>query len=225
MKFWHPVDPPIVGNFDSEDHEKEYSTHDGLEIGNGETLNIEVTKCFDIGQQRSIDNCQKNYIETPFKNNRSEKDVAFTRLLATTYDREQEKKKYLHRETSTKVDELDASMNQAEAAKQLGLVRDWLNNNLLDEDMNLHRYHHIVISKMNKKDMIKKLAELRIEYFTRDVKARERHEVIAAKAFDEKYPNQAAGGRLTDLSSHKIYCLDDNVLSLDRYSQVPDNQP
>ena len=116
-------------------------------------------------------------------------------------------------------------MNQAEAAKQLGLVRDWLYNNLLDEDMNLHRYHHIVISKMNKKDMIKKLAELRIEYFTRDVKARERHEVIAAKAFDEKYPNQGAGGRLTDLSSHKIYCLDDNVLSLDRYSQVPDNQP
>ena len=102
--------------------------------------------------------------------------MAFTRLLATTYDREQEKKKYLHRETSTKVDELDASMNQAEAAKQLGTDRDWLNNNLLDEDMNLHQYHHIVISKMNKKDMIKKLAELRIEYFTRDVKARERHE-------------------------------------------------
>ena len=47
MKFWHPVDNPIVGNFDTD--EKIFSTNEGLEVVDGETLSLDVPLCYDIG--------------------------------------------------------------------------------------------------------------------------------------------------------------------------------
>ena len=63
----------------------------------------------------------------------------------------------------------------------------------------------ISLSKMNKKERLKKLTELRRIYFKRDPAAKSRYEEEAKQAFDVKYPEFTAQSRIHDLCSKKIY--------------------
>jgi hypothetical protein len=132
---------PIVDNYDKDD--KVYSSSSGQELANGETLSLEVPLCFDIGSERAIKYCQEYYITNPFKEERSEKDVPLTKILSTTFDREKERKKFLHAETSIDEKELDVALNRDDAAKQLKFTRDWLNERLFDEDTFEWHEHHL----------------------------------------------------------------------------------
>jgi hypothetical protein len=80
MRLWDPVNPPIIGNYDKD--EKKYSTHDGLELPDGESLSLDVIRVFDIGSECAIQYCQRYYITNPFQVDRSEKTgVDLTKLL------------------------------------------------------------------------------------------------------------------------------------------------
>lgn len=72
--------------------------------------------------------------------------------------------------------------------ERLKFTRDWLNDHFIDEDFNIHDFHHIQTSKLDKDSAVKKLVQLRLEYFQRDKDAKDRHEAKAIEAFDEKYP-------------------------------------
>ena len=63
--------------------------------------------------------------------------------------------------------------------------------------------------------------ELRLEYFRHDRDAKERHEAIAIKAFDEKYPGLSTTDMLHNIHEHKMYALSEDIIALDRYQNVP----
>ena len=71
-----------------------------------------MTNCFQIGSKLAIDYCQHNYIDNPFKIERSEKDVPLTKILATSKDRKLELKKQLDKVVSLVADDIDNAMNK-----------------------------------------------------------------------------------------------------------------
>jgi hypothetical protein len=108
----------------------------------------------------------------------------------------------LHAETSIDEKELDVALNRDDAAKQLKFTRDWLNERLFDEDtFEWHEHHFIAINKLKKDDLIKKLVQLRKEYFRRDSNAKDRHIAKAQASFDEKHPGQSSANRFLQASS------------------------
>ena len=76
------------------------------------------------------------------------------------------------------------------------------------------------LSKLGKADRIKKLVELRNQYFHKDKDARSKNENIAREAFEEKYSSISLDGELEDLLAGKIYCLSEDVMKWDRYKSV-----
>lgn len=216
MQLWHHTNLPIVGDFDKA--EKKYSTPEGLELPDGETLSLEVPRCFETGTNRAIEYCQINYIDDPFRQDRTEKDVALTRILATTLDRKKELQRFVHRETSVDYCELDKSLDKEKLGEHIQSTIDWLiaNDVEVDDTNSSHYYDNVMVRQLNKKHRIKLLMQLRGDYFNRDKEARDRHESIARQAFEEVYPGLSRANMISDLSSHKIYSLCDDVVAMYR---------
>ena len=120
--------------------------------------------------------------------------------------------------TSLDKDELDKSMDKDEVGVELNRVVHILTYTIVVPSM--LKAPPITMNKMNKKERVKKLIELRRIYFKRDPTAKSKYESQVKVAFDVKYPQFTAQSRMYDLCSKKIYCLSENVLNLPRYKGI-----
>ena len=75
----------------------------------------------------AINYCQFNYIDNQFKIDRSEKDIALTKILATSKDRKLELKRTIDNATSLVEEDIDKSMNKDKVGEKLLEVNDYLN--------------------------------------------------------------------------------------------------
>ncbi|KAL7540626.1 hypothetical protein ACHAXR_010257 [Thalassiosira sp. AJA248-18] len=212
MKFWHPTNQPIIGDYLKE--KPIYAEPNSFKLPGNESLHYEVFLCFDIGLERVIKYMQRYYIDFPFSVGRSEKEVSLAKIMASSIDRKQESKKTIDREISTSKDDLKAAFNKNEVGKKLQLLANELNEDIDDPDL----AYVVRLNKLNKDDRIQKLIKMRKFYFRKDTSAMGRLEAAARKAFEEKYPSESSGivtGEV--ILAKKIYCLSENVLQLDRY--------
>ncbi|KAL7523896.1 hypothetical protein ACHAWF_001595 [Thalassiosira exigua] len=212
IQLWHPTEQPIIdGTPDNSVRAKanEYN------LPGKETLNPEILQFPTIGTKRAIKYGQVNYIDNPFKVDRSEAEVPLTRILATSLDRKAELKKQIDKVTSVSAEDLDDALNRDETGEQLLYVIDQLNFHMNPPIRTL--IPSLSLSKMNKADRIVKLIELRQLYFTKDKEAKSKHEQRARSDFELKYPTISTSGGMNALLSEDIYSLSDEVLCLDRY--------
>ena len=206
---WHPEYEPTI-KFDGDDRIR--AEPDSYDLPDDETLNAQVTKCFDIGLQRAILYVLTYHIQSPFRVDRSEKEVPLTKILASTMDRKAEMKKMIDRAISLEDVDLDKAMVADEVREELKKV-----NELLDTDGPSPTYR-----SMKKKDMITELIKLRKQHFAKDTAAKSLLETEAKQAFQGKYPEFDKESRITDLYTSKIYCLSANVLNWERYTDKSD---
>ncbi|KAL9178464.1 hypothetical protein ACHAXT_003794 [Thalassiosira profunda] len=205
IKLWHPTDRPIIGDYGKPN--PKYAEPNSYDLPGKETLNPEVLQCFEIGKKRMEAYFQKYYIDKPFAVERSEKDVPLTKILATSVDRNEEKKKAIDRAVSVNTDELNKAMNKEEVAEEL----DALGNELYSLDVDFD------VRKMTKKDMIKKLIELRRAQFDLDDGAKSKAHTDALEAFALKYPSEATPVSFEGLATTPIYGLSESVYEMARY--------
>ena len=64
-----------------------YAKPNSNELPGRETFNWQVIRCFTSGSKLTIDYCQFNYIDNPFKIDRFEKDIMLAKILATSKDK------------------------------------------------------------------------------------------------------------------------------------------
>ena len=196
-----------------------------------ETLNYDILAIFSIGNKRVAQYFQKYYITDPFAVERSEKDAPLTKILTTSLDRRNELKKAIDAATSVLADELKKALDKERAGRELKDVARRLNqlvdssslgadgkgsDNLLDEY--LDKITVVNLGKMGKDIRIKKLIELRTEFFNRDQSAKSMLEEKARLAFKKKYPDYSEASHLQSLNECKLYKLCDKVLRRDRYN-------
>ena len=109
----------------------------------------------------------------------------------------------------------DLRLNQSADSSSLG-ADDKGSDNLLDEY--LDKITVVNLGKMGKDIRIKKLIELRTEFFNRDQSAKSMLEEKARLAFKKKYPDYSEASHLQSLNECKLYKLCDKVLRRDRYN-------
>lgn len=131
MAIWHHENEPIIGKTNKE--EPTYARPNSHDLPGNETLNLnsdsEVPTCHNIGGDKCIKYVQHNYIDDPYKVQRSEKDgVSLTKILATSLDRKFELKKSIDRVISVSKKGLDKAMSKDEVGEELSLVVDQLNS-------------------------------------------------------------------------------------------------
>ena len=217
IKLWHPIDEPIIGNYQKETklHAEPYS----YQLPECETLNPNVTNFVEIGTNRVTKYIQVNYIDNPFKVGRSELDVPLTKILTTSVDRKEELIKAINRVASIDKSELDKAFNKDEVGNALMWVVRKLNTGF--GQIPVTQMHSVSLSRLNKEKRIEKLIELRTEYFNKDPTAKSTLEQKVRDEFKRKYPDFATGiegdGNVLD---HKIYSLSDNIMRLNRYKSI-----
>ena len=124
MQIWHHTEEPRIKKADQTNTDATRAAPNSFEMADGETLNPAVLSCFDIGLDRARKYMKTYYIDTPFRVDRSEKDVQLTRILATSLDRRLELEKSIYKATSVSEDELDKAVNKDELRKELDSVID-----------------------------------------------------------------------------------------------------
>ena len=194
-----------------------------------ETLNPAVLGLLQIGLQRAIKYMQTYYIDDPFCVDRSEKKVPLTKILASSMDRKQELRISIDTVVSLVANDLDKVMDTHKAGEHLRFAVEKLNemqrgnsaNKNGDSDdnsaSNTDDTFSVDVSKLNKGNRVKKLIELRKEYFKRDLQACTTLENDARTAFDKKYPSFSSDDD-NDWFESKLYQLHEDVLKLERYS-------
>ena len=207
MEFWHPTNEPVIGRKSGQPVRVQKNSFD---LPKKETLNPQVLEFVKIGTERAVKYLQLNYIDSPFKIDRSGKDVSLTKILATTLDRKCELKKMMDRVVSLSEEDLDRAMNKEEAGEELAVVLDALNFELSPPLPKLIPIP--TLSQLNKSDRIEKLIEYWRMYFEKDKVVKSRLEQSARKEFEERYPAFTTESRLKGLHVEKIYCLSDEIM-------------
>ena len=212
IQLWHHTNQPIIGDYDKET--PKFAEPNSFLLPEKETLFPDVLLVFDTGLTRVIRYMQVYYIDTPFRVDRSEKEVALNKLLASSVDRAKELKRTIGREVSLVTSGLDDAMTTPVVGTKLLQVVDDLNKTLGE----LENPYVVKLGQMSKRDRIKKLIELRRIYFQSDPSSQSLLERSAREEIEKKYPSKVRDAISGDvLPKKEIYCLSESVLSLDRY--------
>ena len=161
---------------------------------------------------------QKYYIDEPHTVERSGKEVALSKILATSADRKIERIKSIHAAVSTSRDELNKALSKEEAGRYLTGVIQTLNELRVIPSVPL--ISPSTMNKMNKKDRINDLIKLRRRLFGEDNTAESRLKKEAIDAFERKYPTSLTEEVREEVMKSKFFCLSDDVLNQSRYSNA-----
>ena len=217
LQFWHPTNDPIIEKPKKRKH-SENEKPDLYRLPSNESLNPDVIRCFDIGLERAKLYLQKYYIDEPHTVERSGKEVALSKILATSADRKIERIKSIHAAVSTSRDELNKALSKEEAGRYLTGVIQTLNELRVIPSVPL--ISPSTMNKMNKEDRINDLIKLRRRLFGEDNSAESRLKKEAIDAFERKYPTSLTEEVHEEVMKSKFFCLSDDVLNQSRYSNA-----